>query len=90
MRTRESGPGTSIATTWCTPEAEGNLQHCDLPGPVESAERAVGRGNYRWLPARCRQRSRQVAYDVANSANLAAGERRILGGNKDYLLVRDN
>jgi hypothetical protein len=42
------------------------------------------------LPTGVRQCSRQLTYDITNAADFSARERRILGGNKDYLLVRDD
>jgi hypothetical protein len=69
---------------------EGNFKFANLPCASKAAQHAVCRCNNRRLPTGVRERSWQLTYDVTNAANFAAGERRILGGNKNYLLVDDN
>jgi hypothetical protein len=64
--------------------AETNLDRADLPCVIDPVQRAVRRGSNGGLPAEFCERDRKVAHDVADAADLAAGQGAVLGCEKKY------
>ncbi len=74
------GAGNSVDIHRVPGTCERNVNSRPSLGTGDIVEHSVGRCHYGWCPATLGERHRQIAYDVADAANLATGQRAILRG----------